>query len=153
VVTLVLAAADQALFAGLRIDVPPLLVVALPAFLFAATGSVRHLVLERRSREREEEIRQGKIVQQQFLPEALIGQTLSHYRITAKLGWGGMGIVYRGEDLHVGRTVAVKVLPGGGLADEAARRRFRREARILSRLAHPNTARLYDFDSQDGADF
>jgi eukaryotic-like serine/threonine-protein kinase len=135
------------------VDLPPLFAVTLPAFTYAVTGSSRHLFLERRSREREEEIRQGRVVQQRFLPEALIGQMLSHYHLTDTLGRGGMGVVYRGKDVNLGRPVAIKVLPGGVLADPNARQRFRREARVLSRLTHPHTARLYDFDSQDGLDF
>lgn len=153
VLVLGLAGVDQALFAARGIDIPPLLLVTLPPFTYAAVGIARYLLLERRSLEREEEIRQGRSVQQQFLPEALVGQVLAHYRITAPVGRGGMGVVYRGEDLRLGRPVAVKVLPGGALSDEQARRRFRREASALSRLTHPHTARVYDFDSQDGADF
>jgi CHASE2 domain-containing sensor protein len=150
---LAVAGADQALFALGRIDVPPLLLLAAPPLTYAAIQSRRYIFLERRSRQREEEIRHGRSVQQQFLPEALNGQTLSRYHIMGTLGRGGMGVVYRGEDLRLRRAVAVKVLPGGTLADDSQRRRFRREARALSRLTHPHIARLYDFDTQDGIDF
>jgi len=78
---------------------------------------------------------------------------ISRYELIAEIGRGGMGVVYRGQDLRLNRPVAVKVLPGGVLSDEPARRRFRREAHALSRLTHAHTARVYDFDSQDGADF
>ena len=83
----------------------------------------------------------------------MIGRTLSHYRIVAPLGQGGMGVVWRARDLHLERDVALKVLPQGALADEAARKRFRREALALSRLNHPHIATVFDFDSQDGTDF
>ena len=67
---------------------------------------------------------------------AVIGKTLGHYQVVAKLGEGGMGEVYRARDEHLDRDVALKVLPSGMLADETARRRFRREADALSRLNH-----------------
>ena len=83
----------------------------------------------------------------------MIGQTLGHYRIVEKIGAGGMGEVYRARDEHLGRDVAIKVLPTGTLADEAARKRFRKEALALSKLNHPNIATVHDFDTQDGVDF
>ena len=64
-----------------------------------------------------------------------------------------MGVVYRAHDQRLERDVAIKVLPPGILADEAARKRFRKEALAISRLSHPNIATVYDFDSQDGIDF
>jgi TolB-like protein/Flp pilus assembly protein TadD len=81
------------------------------------------------------------------------GRTLSHYRILEKIGAGGMGIVYRAHDERLDRDVALKVLPGGLLSDEGARRRFRREALALSRLSHPNIETVYDFDTQEAVDF
>ncbi len=66
---------------------------------------------------------------------------------------GGMGVVYRAHDQRLERDVAIKVLPTGILADEAARKRFRKEALAISGLNHPNIATVYDFDSQDGIDF
>jgi serine/threonine protein kinase/Flp pilus assembly protein TadD len=83
----------------------------------------------------------------------MIGQRLGHYRITEKIGAGGMGVVYRAHDEHLGRDVAVKVLPEGTLTDEVARRRFRKEAEALSKLNHSNIAVVHDFDHQDGVDF
>jgi len=83
----------------------------------------------------------------------MIGQLLGHYRILDKLGAGGMGEVYRAHDERLDRDVALKVLPIGLLADESARKRFRKEALALSKLNHPNIATVHDFDSADGTDF
>ena len=83
----------------------------------------------------------------------MIGQTLGHYRILEQIGAGGMGVVYRAHDQRLDRDVAVKVLPPGTLADEAGRKRFRREALTLSKLNHPNIETIFDFDTQDGVDF
>ncbi|MFI5372163.1 MAG: protein kinase, partial [Candidatus Eisenbacteria bacterium] len=74
----------------------------------------------------------------------MIGSLLSHYRILERLGAGGMGVVYRAHDEHLDRDVAIKVLPEGALGDEAARRRFQREARAASRVNHPNVGVIYD---------
>ena len=82
-----------------------------------------------------------------------IGQTLGHYRILEKIGAGGMGTVYRAHDERLDRDVALKVLPPGGLENDAARRLFRKEALALSRLNHPNIAAIYDFDFDAGIDF
>ncbi|HUK62932.1 MAG TPA: protein kinase, partial [Dongiaceae bacterium] len=83
----------------------------------------------------------------------MIGRRLGHFRIEEEIGHGGMGIVYRARDLHLDRDVAIKVLPPGLLADDTARRRFRREALALSRLHHPGIAVVHDFDTADGTDF
>ncbi len=83
----------------------------------------------------------------------MIGTTLSHYRIIEPLGAGGMGAVYRAHDEHLDRDVAVKVVHRGALDDPAARERFRREAHVLSRLAHPGVATIFDFDTQGEVDF
>jgi len=80
-------------------------------------------------------------------------QTLGRYRLTGKIGAGGMGEVYQGQDLRLGREVAIKVLPPGSLQDENARSRFRREAELLCKLNHPNIATVYDFETQGGSDF
>ena len=64
-----------------------------------------------------------------------------------------MGVVYRAQDEQLGRDVALKVLPLGMLADQDARRRFRREALALARLNHPNIGAVFEFGSQDGIDF
>ena len=83
----------------------------------------------------------------------MIGKSISHYRVTAKLGAGGMGEVYLAHDERLDRDVALKVLPAKTLADEAARKRFRKEALALSKLNHPNIATVHDFDTQDRVDF
>src|SRR5690348_1855222 len=83
----------------------------------------------------------------------MIGQTLGHYRIIEKIGAGGMGEVYRAHDEHLERDVALKVVATGTLADESARKQFRKEALALSKLNHPNIATVFDFDTQDGVDF
>jgi serine/threonine protein kinase/tetratricopeptide (TPR) repeat protein len=83
----------------------------------------------------------------------MIGQTLGHYQILAKIGEGGMGVVYKARDEHLQREVAIKVLPAGTLGDEAARKRFRKEALALSKLNHPNIATIYDFDTEQDVDF
>jgi eukaryotic-like serine/threonine-protein kinase len=83
----------------------------------------------------------------------MIGRTFSHYRLTERLGAGSMGEVYKAHDQHLDRDVAIKVLPPGTLHDDAARRRFRREAEALSRLNNAHIATVHDFDSADGVDF
>ena len=149
----VLAVADFALLAIAGVDVPPLAALLLPPVTYAGASSARFLFLEARTRRREADIREGRSVEQQFLPEAIIGKSLSRYRIDEKLGRGGMGVVYRARDLRLDRDVALKILSGGALADARARRRFQREALALSKLNHPRIAAVLDFDTQDGIDF
>ena len=86
-------------------------------------------------------------------PALISGRTLGHYRVLQQIAAGGMGVVYRAHDQRLERDVAIKVLPAGILADEAARKRLRKEALAISGLNHPNIATVYDFDSQDGIDF
>ena len=85
--------------------------------------------------------------------DPMLGRTLGHYRIVEKIGSGGMGEVYLAHDERLERDVALKILHTGALADEAARRPFRKEALALSRLNHPNIATVHDFDTQDGVAF
>lgn len=89
-------------------------------------------------------------VPEQDLP---VGLELGHYHLIEKIGAGGMGEVYRACDEHLARDVAIKVLPGGTLTDRSSRKRFHKEALILSQLNHPNVASIYDFDTQLGIDF
>src|SRR6266702_1660445 len=83
----------------------------------------------------------------------IAGKTISHYRVIEKLGAGGMGVVYRAHDMRLDRDVALKVLPAGRLAGEAARDRFHREALALAKLNHAHIGAIYDFDTQEGVDF
>lgn len=83
----------------------------------------------------------------------VIGQTISHYRIDAKLGEGGMGAVYRARDLSLGREVALKFLPADLVADPQARKRLLKEAQAASRLNHPNIATIYEVNEWENAPF
>ena len=83
----------------------------------------------------------------------IAGTKLGPYEIVEPLGAGGMGEVYRAHDERLDRDVALKVLPAGVLADEIARKRFRKEALALAKLCHPNICMIFDFDMQDGVDF
>jgi serine/threonine-protein kinase len=75
----------------------------------------------------------------------LIGRTLGHYRITAKIGEGGMGEVYRAHDERLDRDVAVKVLHEAVAQDADRLARFEREAKAVAKLAHPNILEIWDF--------
>lgn len=85
--------------------------------------------------------------------DPLIGQKLDHYRLTNRIGSGGMGVVYLAYDEQLQREVAVKVISTGLLADESARRRFRKEALALAKLNHPNIETAHEFGSQGTIDF
>lgn len=83
----------------------------------------------------------------------MIGRTLSHFKILAKIGEGGMGVVYRAEDEKLRRPVALKVLPPDLVANEERRLRFLREARTAAAINHPNIAHVYEVDEADGVVF
>ena len=83
----------------------------------------------------------------------MVGTTISHYRITEKLGEGGMGVVYKAEDTKLKRTVALKFLAAHLLNDEETNVRFHREAEAAAALTHSNIAVIYDIDESDGQSF
>ena len=83
----------------------------------------------------------------------MIGKTLGRYQVFEKLGAGGMGEVYRARDERLERDVALKVISSSTSIDDSTRKRFRKEALLLSKLNHPNIATILDFDTQDGLDF
>src|SRR6516162_8510697 len=82
--------------------------------------------------------------------DAFAGRVLSHYRLEERLGGGGMGMLYRGTDLKLGRAVAIKLLARHLVRDETAKARFVREARASSALDHPNIANVHEIGEEQG---
>src|SRR5262245_16036483 len=83
----------------------------------------------------------------------MIGTALTHYRLTAKLGQGGMGEVYRATDTKLGREVAIKVLPANFSRDPQSLARFEREAKAMATLNHPNVEVIHGFEADQGTHF
>src|SRR6266849_121238 len=83
----------------------------------------------------------------------VVGKLVAHFQVLEKLGEGGMGVVYKARDTHLGRLVAIKVLPAGAVPNPERRFRFLKEARTASILNHPNIVHIYDLGKAEEVDF
>ena len=83
----------------------------------------------------------------------MIGRLVGHYHVLEKLGEGGMGVVYKAQDTHLDRFVALKILPREKIADPQRKRRFTQEAKSASALNHPNIITIHDIATNAGVDF
>jgi two-component system, LytTR family, response regulator len=92
-------------------------------------------------------------IEEEIMPESLLGKVLSHYRITSRLGAGGMGEVYLAQDLNLDRPLALKILPPEVAQDPDRMRRFMQEAKTASALSHPNVAHVFDIGEAAGVSF
>ena len=86
-------------------------------------------------------------------PGKLVGKSISHYRVLAKLGAGGMGVVYRAKDERLNRDIALKILPGFLQQDPTAKKRFLREAKSAAVLDHPYIRHIHEVNESEGKDF
>ncbi len=91
--------------------------------------------------------------QEHALERDLVGRTISHYRIIEKIGQGGMGVIYRAHDVHLDRSVALKMLPPEKMTDAERKRRFIHEAKAASALNHPNIITIHEISRAEGIDF